>query len=562
MSETPTIETERVDDIPILIAQMKIMGLDIMFDKHFPAHGNWQGLSPGNVVAVWLSHILSEGDHRMNQVQPWAARRLETLSGCVREAVAELDVSDDRLASLLNSLGKNECWSAFEVELNRQLLRVYDLRAERIRLDSTTASGYWTVNEDGLFQFGYSKDRRGNQPQLKVMLSTLDPLGLPLVTQVVSGQRSDDPLYVPAIQQVQAALGRGGLLYVGDCKMPSQNTRAFVQASGDYYLGPLSQSQLSHEEMYALLDPLPALELIYRTDREGRQEAIADGFEHRVEMHVAQAEQTITWTERRLVVRSFLHLANEQEGLEKRLQKAEKALEALTEYNRKGKKRFQELDPLQAKAAAILQRYEVVGLLPVEYIEEVPEGWARYKMKRQYRIKVGRDTAAIQKAVSRLGWRVYATNMPIEQLSMEQAVQAYREEYQIEHNFARLKGKTLSLSPMYLQDNTRAAGLVRLLSIALRILTLLEFVVRRKLAEQTRSLPGLFAGNPMRETSRPTAEAILKAFKEINLTSVSMGEQVYYHVSPLSALQQTILSLLGFPPDLFSRLTRPSANSP
>jgi transposase len=555
MSETPTIETERVDDIPILIAQMKMMSLDQLIDKHFPPHGNWQGLGPGKVATIWLSHILSEGDHRMNQVQPWAAKRLETLSHCVQQAVTELDMSDDRLASLLNYLGKKERWSAFETELNQHLLRVYDLNPERIRLDSTTASGYWTVNEDGLFQFGYSKDHRANQPQLKVMLSTLDPLGMPLVTQVIGGQRSDDPLYIPAIQQVQATLGRGGLLYVGDCKMPSQNTRAFLQASGDYYLGPLSQSQLSNKELYALLDPLPALQLIYRTDREGRQEAIADGFEHTDEMQVAQDEQMITWTERRLVIRSDQHFSNEQGDLEKRLQKAEKALEALTTYNRKGKKRHQELEPLQAKVEALLQRYEVADLLQIEYIEEDPEGWARYKIDRQYRIKITRNTAAIEKVISRLGWRVYATNMPIEQLSMDQAVQAYREEYQIEHNFARLKGKTLSLSPMYLQDDTRATGLVRLLSIALRILTLLEFVVRRKLAEQSQSLPGLFAGNPKRETSRPTAEAILRAFKEINLTSVSVGDQNFYHISPLSALQQTILSLLEFPPDLFSRLT-------
>jgi transposase len=541
---------------------MKMMSLDQLIDKHFPPHGNWQGLRPGKVATIWLSHILSEGDHRMNQVQPWAAKRLETLSNCVQQAVTELDVSDDRLASLLNHLGKKERWSAFETELNRHLLRVYELDPERVRLDSTTASGYWTVNEDGLFQFGYSKDHRGNQPQLKVMLSTLDPLGIPLVTQVVSGQRSDDPLYIPAIQQVQATLGRGGLLYVGDCKMPSQNTRAFLQASGDYYLGPLSQSQLSNEEMYVLLDPLPALQLIHRTDPEGRQEAIADGFEHTVEMQVTQDEQIITWTERRLVIHSFQHFGNEQADLEKRLQKVEKALEALTTYNRKGKKRHDELEPLQAKAEALLQRYEVTDLLQIEYIEEDPEGWARYKIDRQYRIKTTRNTPAIEKAIARLGWRVYATNMPIEQLSMDQAVQAYREEYQIEHNFARLKGKTLSLSPMYLQDDTRAVGLVRLLSIALRILTLLEFVVRRKLAERSQALPGLVAGNPKRETSRPTAEAILRAFKEINLTSVSVGDQNFYHISPLSALQKTILSLLEFPPDLFSRLTKPFANSP
>jgi hypothetical protein len=44
---------------------------------------------------------------------------------------------------------------AFEGAFTQQLLRVYDLQPERVRLDSTTASGYWRVTEDGLFQFGH-----------------------------------------------------------------------------------------------------------------------------------------------------------------------------------------------------------------------------------------------------------------------------------------------------------------------------------------------------------------------------------------------------------------------
>ena len=95
---------------------------------------------------------------------------------------------------------------------------------------ATTASGYWRVTEDGLFQFGHSKDHRPDLPQVKVMLSVLDPLGLPVATDVVPGQRADDPLYLPAIARVRESVGRRGLLYVGDCKMGALETRAFLQA--------------------------------------------------------------------------------------------------------------------------------------------------------------------------------------------------------------------------------------------------------------------------------------------------------------------------------------------
>ena len=62
------------------------------------------------------------------------------------------------------------------------------------------------------------------------MMSTLDPLGLPLVTAVVPGHHADDPLYIPAVRQVRASLGQRGLLYVGDCKMVALETRAFLHA--------------------------------------------------------------------------------------------------------------------------------------------------------------------------------------------------------------------------------------------------------------------------------------------------------------------------------------------
>ena len=61
--------SERVDDIPLLLAQMERMGVPSLLDEFFPTHGNWQGLSLGWTTTVWLVHIISEGDHRLNHVQ-------------------------------------------------------------------------------------------------------------------------------------------------------------------------------------------------------------------------------------------------------------------------------------------------------------------------------------------------------------------------------------------------------------------------------------------------------------------------------------------------------------
>jgi transposase len=156
MIEQLTVITERVDDIPVLVADMNRMGVAELVDEHFASHGNWQGISLGRVATGWLTHILSEGDHRLN----WAAKRRETLRGCLGPAAQPQDFSDDRLAIVLDRLSDDDSWVIFETALNRRTLRVYDLKPQRVRLDSTTVSGYWTVTPEGLFQLGHSKDQR------------------------------------------------------------------------------------------------------------------------------------------------------------------------------------------------------------------------------------------------------------------------------------------------------------------------------------------------------------------------------------------------------------------
>ena len=62
-------------------------------------------------------------------------------------------------------------------------------------------------------------------------LLSIDPWGMPVATQVVSGERADDPLYVPAIKQVRNRLGVSGLLYVGDIlsnAIDDKDLRAFT----------------------------------------------------------------------------------------------------------------------------------------------------------------------------------------------------------------------------------------------------------------------------------------------------------------------------------------------
>src|SRR3989440_770813 len=155
MNEIQSILTERVDDIPLLLEQMQRMNLPTLIDQHFPTHGNWQGLSLGWVSTIWLSSILSRGDHRLVHVEPWGANRLWTLRTATGQAVERLDFTDDRLEIVLRRLSDDTRWAQFESTLNQHTVRVYDPPTERVHVDSTSASTYARVTDEGLFQFGH-----------------------------------------------------------------------------------------------------------------------------------------------------------------------------------------------------------------------------------------------------------------------------------------------------------------------------------------------------------------------------------------------------------------------
>lgn len=567
MSENLTLTTERVDDIPLLLAQLDQMGIAPLLDQHFPTHGHWQGLSVGQTSCVWLTFLLSEANHRLSPVEPWAQERLGVLEGWVGQPVRALDVSDDRLASILDQFGCDEPWEAFECALNQRRLRVSDLSAQMGRTDSTTAKSY-TQRVEGLFAFGHSKDHRPDLPRVKINVSCLDPLGLPLTTTVVRGQVADDGLYVPEIGKVQQPLGRHGGTYIGDCKMGAAATRASIAACGDYSLCPLSGVQVSDRELAALLAPVwigqQPLRSILSADQAEAEEAgaIAEGYEYTSAQQSAHEGRVSTWPERRLVIRSLAQAHKQERALRARVDQARAAIAALN-ARRQGKKCWTRKAELALPVEAILAQHAVRDVRAVSYrTTRTPRPLRRYRDRpapvrsdTRCQVQARVDETALATAIHQLGWRVYATNQPADQLSLDQAGWAYRAEDRIERGFARLKGNPLSLTPLSLPSPARIVGVIRLLMLAMRTLTLVEFQVRKTLENTGHRLRGLYPGQPGRANPRPTAEVLVRAFGNITLTRIREGPRWRVHLTPLTPLQQQLVQLAGFPTSIYEHFT-------
>jgi transposase len=555
---------EVVADLPVLWATFKRLDLPAILDRHFPAPLHWKGpLTPGEVLAVWLLFVISEEDHCLNHVQPWVARHQGTLSALLGKAVLPTHAHDDRLADWLTRLGAGSSFAAVERDLNQQTIRVYQLPTDLVRIDATTANSYAEVlSEQGLLQFGHSKDDP-DRPQFKISAAVLDPLGLPLATAVVPGNSADDPLYIPAIQAVQQSLGIGGRTYVGDCKMAALATRAFVASGKDFYLCPLAEKQISRAERHELLLPVwdgtQALQPVCRPGPHGQpEERVAEGFSVDVALTARVGDKEVAWTERRWLVRSLAYVQAQEEALERRLTLATAALLELP-TRKQGKKQLFHAELVQA-AEAILTRQGVVGLLSFQV-----QALLGTRQKRTYAgqpgrqetevsfvIEVQREETPLQEKKRELGWQVYGSNGV--GMALPQVVWAYRGQYRIENDWSRLKGRPLGLTPLYLQDEGRIQGLVYVLSLALRVLTLVEWMVRKRLRQEGTTLQGVYAGQPGRKTLRPSAELLLRVMKTISVSMVEVNGQSYALLSPLTEVQKRLLELWDLPPDLYENV--------
>jgi transposase len=566
------IITERVDDVALLIGQMVKMGLVEVLDRHLPRHWKQRGLSWGWTGVIWLAYILTEGDHRKVSVEAYIKGMHHTLSHLTGQRIEPLDFSDDRLGHLLTHLSKPTYWHRIEEDLNARSIAVYALLQDVIRCDATTVSGAHDVTEGGLLQFGHSKDDP-TRPQIKVMMSSLDPVGMPLATDVLSGERADDGLYIPIIKRIEAGLSQNGLLFVGDCKMSAWDTRVYLVGHQHVYLSPLPLTGATAEAMEAWITEGVAqgeageLERIFRTNDRGHEVLAAEGYEFERTCGAPEGEKG--WTERVVVVRSPRHAAQQAAGLATRLSQAEKTLAALTPPRGRGKRQITDEVALVEAIDKVLKAHRVSGLLSVAWEKQVEQtaqyvGRGRGSVRREQRVMqktryhithITRQGETIAALTQRFGWKAFVTNAPRTRLSLQEAVLCYRNEYRVERIFNRLKSR-VHIAPLFVKLNEQIEGLTYLLTLGVRVLTVMEFVLRRSLAQDQARLPNMHPENKHKSTDRPTAERILHAFAGVSLTIIEQttGEEILRRITPLSGVQEAILQRLGLGTHLYRQL--------
>ncbi len=225
---------------------------------------------------------------------------------------------------------------------------------------------------------------------------------------------------------------------------------------------------------------------------------------------------------------------------------------------------------LERAVAALLAEQGATGLLMVtwereETIREHYVGPGRGGPKRRkttersgrYQItSVTRDEAAIAHRVARMGWQAQVTNASVSQLSLGDSVLCYRAGTCVERAFHQLKDQPLGIRPLFVHRDDQIRGLTHLLTLALRVLTLFEVLVRRGQDQDRAALAGLYPGQTKRTTDRPTAQRVLEAIAREGVTLIQevSDHGCRWYLTALPLLVKRVLGYLGLSDDLYTRL--------
>jgi transposase len=361
------ISSERIDDIPLVAALLNQMEVAKWIDQQLKQpHGNHQGLSYGQLSVLLLIYIISQSDHRLCVAETWVKTHRITLELVTGWSIGEKDVTDDRLARVVEQFGwQGEACQEIEQKLGKHLIRAYELPTEVVRLDTTSFTVHHEQIEseaDSLLRYGYSKDKRPDLRQYRQMLGTVDPNGIPLVSETLPGNGADDPLYWPAWQRMVKVIGHKLFVFLADCKAAAIATRAQIANQGGIYCFPLPLTGQNPALLKQwVLDP-PSASIDIRLPRqEDNEPAVGKGFE--VELGKfwlnPDTKKQVTWHERYLVTYSHILAAAQIRGLDERIDKAQLALGKLKQTP------GEDLEVLNTKVKSILKRHRVKEFLMV-----------------------------------------------------------------------------------------------------------------------------------------------------------------------------------------------------
>jgi transposase len=226
----------RFGDVWLGLWLWKFLHLDEIVDRHVPQ--GKETVRPADIVAIEVVNRLCAPCSEFALAEHWyRSTALEDLLG-----VPDSAVTKDRLYRTLDRLLTAQ--QAIEGDLKDRFGQLFQLDYDLLLYDLTSTYFEGLAEENDLASRGYSRDHRGDCPQIVLaLIVTRD--GFPLAHLTLAGNTQDLQTVETIVTTIEARFGQSQRVWVMDRGMISEDTLKFLGRSGRRYLLATRRGELT-----------------------------------------------------------------------------------------------------------------------------------------------------------------------------------------------------------------------------------------------------------------------------------------------------------------------------
>jgi transposase len=548
-----SVQTEGVGFAPILRCYFDRCRIQQIIDHNVPLDPRRKVLSHGEACVAMITGILFQA-LQLYRLCSFATDT--TVLSVILPHIVPHEYFDDRLADTLDALYDYGIGN-LEMLITREMISEFKIENDICHNDTTSASVYGEYNNktsEGVnITFGHSKKHRQDLKQFIWSLSVSSDSAFPLFQQAYNGNTADVNTYVEQWTHLVDLLDRWDFLYVADSKLITKENMAHIHDHDGYFIAPAPMYETYKKVFLDALDSHDHELLIPYKDQVNR------GFETPLSFSHDDKEYDI----RMIILYDQGVASRKRHALHNRVEKTRKAFAELTP--KLNAYRLKSKESIQQACDAILRKYQSAGFFSYAISNDPVVTYKNKKSGRptkgktqekaeivadHFSVELHFDETAFEEALYRCGYYPLVTNKSQEDLPIESAMMAHKDQYKSEHINRRAKSG-FKLEPVYIHTPKRIEAYLLLFKIALQLIILIERTARKNVQARDKGLDHFMPNR--KDVRNPRAEYMLKAFEYVvrGLMALPDGRSCGF-VSELTPLQRDILKILEVPVRFFS----------
>lgn len=542
MDARTRVDTQLVGALPVVSAILEHWGLAEIIDEIVPTRGE---VSLGTLVEVLILNRLLN-PKAMYSIGEWA----ESAGVCEYYGLTAEQLNDDRLGRALERLAEHS--SALQGAAALAAVKKWKLRMSKIHYDISTAEFFGayrnvvlppdadpgtgpsprTVPTVPVPAYGRTKSGREDVKQVQFGLNVSGDGGIPVSLLPLAGNTAEARTHVANLLQLQGMFPRHRFLYMADTKLDTPENLVAVKSTAGQFLCAGAFTRTLQARFREMRSKLRRIDYCSQADSR-RPPEVRDQYEAcEVQDDVAGVFEgrRVTVGYRLIFIRSSAKAQKQAATRERHLQKIRAEFEHV--QKNLGKYSFK-------TEAAIRQRLQkACG----KYSEGKLFSYTLTEPRGKFCLTWEVDELALKRQIELEGAFVLKTTLPKETYPLAKVLAAYRGQSRVENRIHYIKGP-LAVTPMFLENPKRIAGMLVILLWSLTVLTLMEREVRKNLGGKP--MYGIYPEN--RPSPAPTGPKLLEAFETLCIVIIHDNSGTHRCLAQLSATQRTILKLLDLP---------------